>query len=226
MNKKRRGLLIALLSLMSAIVVFLSTMMIVGCSLPTLDSGDGFVYNNHKYRPLPDHYYHIYYTGEVTKDKPIGKYQNATVYTLKNDLSNDFLIPISFTTTYVLFVRDDLLLPSIENGDIEWIDIVFPKEDEIRDQHKPAKTMRLSAKDEKNIIDAYHREYLVADELTMDKISEEYTLSIRFHEPYGLYYLTKLVKYEDQYAILCEDSNTLLEVGTLECLNGETQGDG
>ncbi len=206
---------ISLLTVLAILVAAIAVTVVMRCSLPRLNVSGELVYDNRRYVPIPDGYYYEH-DGEL--DKAVGKYGDATVYTLQNDSSHAFLKPVVFYTSYVLFVREDIVLPTLESGEVERIELILPKEDAIRDQHIPAETVRFSAQDEQKLVDAYRRKAVLTDHWTANEDSVSYTITIHFCEPSGLYHHMKLVPHENQYALLLEDGKTLIEVGTLECL--------
>ena len=210
--KALKIVLFVLLSLLLCLSLFQVIRLL---SLPYME--DGVVYNGHTYGFLPSSGSYCYFLpqSEYRVEKAIGRFDDAIIYTLKNDPDEFYLYPKVFLPHlgYKLLCRlDKMPLPGDGNTEIDYMEL-FIKNNENGANADGSNTLILNKDDENCIIDAFiNRDDILTGQWEETRESEAYPLLIHFHRPIGLCYWTKVVKYGDDYGVLLEDGKTLIRV--------------
>lgn len=173
-------------------------------SLPKMN--DTVIYKGSEYIPMAQYGT----TKEVAVKKAVGRFDDAVVYTIKDDPTELYLYPKVFLPhmQYRLFIKKDSL-PKIDKAVISMITI--SKAD--AQVEGGSGVIQLDERAADAIINALEGNgQILAEHYDHQKVSEGYDLAVYFTEPEGLYFCTRLLNYGGSYSVLLENEETLVKV--------------
>lgn len=177
-------------------------------TLPQMQT-DAFIYNSHEYVPLSGNYGTNLRSTDVRFDKAVGRFNDAIIYTLKDDPNEVYLFPkvILPHLTYNFWIRQDAL-PLIEEENVEQVLLYIPADED--KSNAALQPVQLDMETANMIICALQStDNNLPDSLSNMYDSEIYELKICFSEPKDLYYQTVIVRHGNDWGILLEDGQTL-----------------
>lgn len=206
-----KKILLGILVLLGVIVLFLIIRLF---TLPRLDPS--YVYHDHEYDFISGKYGTTRSRFEA-KEKAVARFNDAVIYTLKDDPDEFYLSPRVFLAhlPYNLLGRRDMMQPPTEEN-IDHIDIGISNGEGI-----VWNTLSLSAQNA--ILEAYGKSTIDPEEYrnrNMYSFTEKwqakadcelYDVRIWFKNPNDLYYKLMVVKSGSEYGLLLEDGETLIE---------------
>lgn len=207
-----KKILVGFIALLGAFILFL---LIRFFTLPRLDPT--YVYNGHEYYYIIGKFETSRNQSSVAREKAVARFYDAIIYTIKDDPDEFYLSPkvILAHLPYNLLGRRDMMQPPTEEN-VDHIDINVSKGDE------PSwKTMDLST--QHALLEAYSKSTIDPTEYelinmfpTVDKWQaktdyEIFDVRIWFKKPNDLYYNLLIIKIGNEYGLLLEDGETLIE---------------
>lgn len=204
---RKRILLIVVLSLMFIAILITSIRFF---SLPNMEGG--VIYKNHKYEFMTsERYGYNLRSIDLQTKKAIGRFDDAVIYTIKNDPEEFYLYPKVFLPhlPYNLLCRIDDL-PSPTDGNIDHM-VLYVK-DEHGENEAAYHETKVSKEMENDFIDAFKSNNILTNDWKEEDGSEIATLTVYFSKPIGLYYRTSIIQYGDDYGLLLDDDKTLAKV--------------
>ncbi len=207
-----KKILLCFLALLCAIILFL---LIRFFRLPRLDPT--YVYNGHEYEYISGKYETSLDHLSAAKEKAVARYYDAVIYTLKDDPDEFYLSPRAFLAhlPYNVLGRCDMMqLPTEENVDHIDVDISNGDKPEWKTLDSSTQHALLEAYG-KSTIDPKGYElknmYPVKDRWQAKKDCEVFDVRIWFKKPGDLYYNLMIIKRGNEYGLLLEDGETLIE---------------
>lgn len=212
MKKIFKKILIGFIALLGTLILFL---LIRFFTLPRLDPA--YVYNGHEYDYISGKYETSRNHSSEKKDKAVARFYDAVIYTLKDDPDEFYLSPRVFLAhlPYNALGRCDMMqLPTEEN--VDHIDI------DISNGDKP-KWKTLDSSTQHALLEAYSKSaidptkyelknmYTVVERWQARAGYEVFDIRIWFKKPNDLYYKLMVIKHGNEYSLLLEDEETMIE---------------